>query len=277
MPFGKRELSGQRELSAPAVGIDKLPASASLAAAERIEAFRETMLRILGDASQLALAVSTNGSVPVRGIADELDPEVSPISLRGFGEHFQVVDQECTLYPFYGLISPREPDRVSPAPQFQLLDLVARIRDLNVFCQQAHRDEAVGVALQSPGMPLRIDAILALAAHFVAYFECLGVTHTMTGTHSGKTRTPVDLDRLKAIQQRYRLMASDRMVEPETLDAILPVVDWPVWGVEILRRPETGHALVHGVYFPADLARQMSQKTFYITGASTGTEENADA
>lgn len=231
-----------------------------LPASQRYDAFRETMLRILTEAGQVASAISTDGGIVMRGVGEEIDPEAAPVLLRGFNEHLIVIEGGTSRLPFFGLVSPSEPERINPCPQFHLLDLVKRTRELNVYCQQAHSDGALAVALQSPGLPEKVDRIVALAAFFAAYFESLAVTQPHHGIVPGRSRTPIDLDQLKASYDRYRLMAVDRMVMPERLEDYLPAFDWPSFGIEILRRPETGHGSFHGIYFPTELARQLTDK-----------------
>ena len=223
-------------------------------------AFRDTMQRILRDTSLVADAIRNNGTVPLSGIADELDPMATPVALRDLPEQFSFADGNLILHPFYGYATPNRPDEIDPSAQFHLLDLVSRVRELNVFCQDGNQNDALGVALQSPKLPALVDRILIASAFFAAYFENLATTQIFVAGSPGITRQLPDFNRLKVSYDRHQLMAQDRMLAPETIGRLQPFCAWPHLGVEILRRHETGEQFVHGIYFPASYARQLIER-----------------
>lgn len=271
MAFGKRPLTSVA--AAAAKSTVSLPAALSEPASseERHIAFRDMMQRILRDTSLVADAVRNNGTVPISGIADELDAMASPIPLRDLPEQFSFADGGLILHPYFGYATADRPDQIDPSAQFHLLDLVSRVRELNVFCQDGNQNDALGVALQSPKLPALVDSILVASAFFAAYFENLATTQVFITGASAQTRQLPDFNRLKIIFDRYQLMAQDRMLAPELIGDLIPFRAWPHLGVEILRRHETGEQFVHGVYFPASYARQLIERAGRTPQASAMT------
>jgi hypothetical protein len=245
---------------APAGPSRRLPDLALQAAEARFTAFRETMLRILRDTSLIAEAARTNGGFALRGFGGITDPEATPIRIRGISEHFVVKSEDEVLHAMYTSVAPDRLDQLSPVPQLLLVDLVDRIRAMNLYCQQAERDEALGVALQSPGVAAKIDRILILSAFFAGYFENLVTAGAVAVGMPGKLPSAIDLGLLEASLKRHLLMATDRMLEPDRAAGHMPAVGWPHLGAEVLRRGETGDTRVNGVYLPALYARQMAAK-----------------
>ncbi len=254
MAFGKRPLS-----MPPQNVVEPDPAALppERTAEERHAALRDVMLRILTDTGAIAEAVRENGSVLVTGIADENDPAGSPVPVRDLLDHFSFNEGGVLLHPFYGYATPGTPEQIDPSAQFQMLELVKHVRELNTFCQDGHRDEALAVALQSPKLPALIDRILVGAAYFTAYFDNLAVTHSFVTGVAAPGKPIPDFARLQNTFDRHKLMASDNMLDPSKLDALLPFAPWPHLGVEIARRHEHGEQFVHGIYFPSNYARKL--------------------
>ncbi len=254
MAFGKRQLTTAPRTAMPAV---LPPVSLSK---DRHIGLRDIMLRTLRTTGLIADAIRTNGTLMLSGVMDDFtDADRSPIDIRDLAEHFTYSDGAMLLHPFFGYATPAQPDRIDPSAQFQMLELVGRIRDLNTHCQDGHRNEALGVALQSPQLPEIVDKILVEAAFFAAYFDNLATTQAfITGNAQGQSLP--DFTMLKSCHDRHKLMAFDHMLNPGKLERLLPHAVWPHLGVEIGRRHEAGHQFVNGIYFPAAYASQLIER-----------------
>ena len=254
MAFGKRPLT-PASIGTVATALPPVRTSE-----ERHIDLRDTMLRMVQTTGCVAEAIRTNGTIMLSGVLDDaIDPGSAPVEIRDLAEHFSFSDGTTLMHPFFGYATPDRPEQIDPGAQFQILALVTRIRDLNAHCQDGHRNEALGVALQSPKLPRIVDGILVAAAFFAAYFENLAITQAfITGAALG--RPLPDFAKLKSCYDRHKLMAYDRMLAPETLDGLLPNPVWPQLGVEIPRRHEAGEQFVHGIYFPSAYARQMADR-----------------
>ncbi len=258
MAFGKRSLP-TAPVVVPDVGSKSVDSStpAELTDAGRHQAMREIILGVLESAGRVAEAVRTNSVLQVAGVADEIDPTAAPVELRALKEQFTFKQNGAVVHPFYCYANPTQPGHVDPSAQFQIYELVRAARDLNVFCQEAQRDEALGVALQTPLLPALVDQILAAASFFAAYFDGLTRTHALTLNNK-----PVqDLSAIRLLYENHKLMATDLMIAPETYDALAPKVAWPHIGVELLRRQESDESFVNGVYFPAEYANRLAESS----------------
>lgn len=247
-------------------GHRRLPSTSTRAPVERYQAFRQTLLSIYAEVVAITDAVKANGTIAMRGFGGVMDPESSPVMIRGIGERFLVHEDGETLHAMFTFVSPDHLDRIDPSAQLQLHELVTGIRDLNTYCQAAERDEALGVALQSPSFPERIDRIVALAAFFAGYFENLAAVGPIPVGLPGKARPGIDLAALGTTLDRHKLMALDRMVEPDSFARHWPAYEWPHLGAELVRRPETGQDVSTGVYLPAQYARQLAAKAKRAAG-----------
>lgn len=256
MAFGKRPVTTAQPI-VPVIDAAALPPER--AADERHAALRDLMLRIVIDTGAIAEAVRDNGRVDVTGIADENDPAGSPVPVRDLLDHFSFNEGGVLLHPFFGYATPSAPEQIDPSAQFQMLELIKHVRALNAFCQEGYRDEALAVALQSPKLPALVDRILAGAAYFAAYFDNLAVTHSFVSGVAAPGKTLPDFAKLQNTFDRYKLMATDRMLNPARIDALLPVAPWPHLGVEIARLHEYGQQCVHGLYFPSTYAHKLMQ------------------
>lgn len=251
MAFGKRRLTTAQRAATPAV----MPAVST--SEDRHLGLRDLMLATHRTTGMIAEAIRTNGTVMLSGVMDEfVDASRSPIDIRDLAGHFSFSDGVAHLHPFFGYATPSQPDRIDPSAQFQLLELAIQIRNLNTHCQDAHRNEALSVALQSPQLPDIVDGILVASAFFAAYFENLATTQVfITGVAHGQPLP--DFAKLKSCHDRHKLMAFDHMLNPGKLEALLPPTVWPHIGVEIARRHEAGEQFVNGIYFPAAYASQL--------------------
>lgn len=234
-----------------------LPEVSAQLSADRHAAMSERMKSLLGQARRITTAIRNENMLSLQGVAGDLDADAAPLMLKGMTEHFTVLRGGETLYPFYCHISADRMDQVWPNAQFELLALMRRIQDFNLYCQQALRDDALSVALHAPGTPGQVDRIIAGLALFAGYFENLVETQPFFDARNAAERGPLDYESLKATIDRNRLMALDAMMEPQRLDDYWPDLPWPHVGVEILRKPECGQQHIQHVYFPAVFARDI--------------------
>lgn len=228
---------------------------------DRHVAMREIMLRILRDTAEVSAAIRTDGRFTLRGVSDILDPIAAPIAIPDLQEHFSFRMDGHMMHAYYVYAPPQRADEFDARAQFDLHELALRVRALNLYCQQAESDEALGVALQAPLLPPLVDAILASAAFFVAYFENMVQMDpfVLRGTDAvGAGHERPSVTQMRETFERCKLMASDAMIEPARLDEFIPSPAWPHLGVEIVRRHEPGDQFAHGVYFPAEYAARIA-------------------
>lgn len=257
MVFGQKSAAAVVSDAAPTTFMPVLP---EMAAAERHAAVRDVMRRILRDATEVSAAIKTDGRFPLRGVADVFDPRAAPISILDLQEQFSFRMNGHLMHAYYVYAPPQRADEFDANAQFHLHDLVLRIRALNIYCQQAERDEALGVALQSPLLPPLVDAILASAAFFVAFFDTIALMDPFLtqGTPAPADRERPSVAQMRETLDRCKLMAFDAMIVPERLEQLVPKVTWPFLGVELVRRDEPGDQFAHGIYFPAEYASRLA-------------------
>ena len=256
MPFGKRALP----VSTPPVSANLAPSQVppvQLPSADRHRAMKEIMLRIFADAAPVAEAVRSNGAIMLTGVAEEVDPATAPIELRDLKEQFTFIDNGTVMHPFYCYQSTEPPGHVDPSAQFQIYELVCAARDLNVFCQEAQQDGALGIALQTPRLPGLVDQIIVSATYFAAYFDCLAHTHNLSQANAHGQRAH-DAAAHQLTFERHKLMATDKMVVPDTYTKRVPNASRQIIGVELVRPQESSESFIHGIYFPAEYATRLA-------------------
>lgn len=219
---------------------------------------RAAMLGFLDVGTRLAEAVRNNGSITLRGLDEDIDDLGPPLDLRGFREQFIIRDGGRRAHALYVYASP-DFARIDPGAQGHLHDLAGRAVELNRYCQQASKDEALAVALQAPRLPPMVDALIVGAACFAAYFETLAAARPYYTANPCRAVPQPVLGEMREIHQRYRLMAADRMLAPEHLDALVPQKAWPLVGVETVWPEHAGERFINHVYFPAEQGRPLSQ------------------
>lgn len=254
MAFGKRRVPPKKPGDTSAPIKPALPAEAQRTQAERMAAWLEVMDGILRDASVIAAAVHDEGAITVRGLDTEVHPDTTPISVKGIDEHFAVYDGARPVHPIYGYVLPTTPTQIDQSAHLHLHKLIARVMELNVYCQRAEREGAIAVALQAPKFPPLLDRILVASAFFAAYFENLALTQPMLLAGAAANASTIDWKRLTQSHERRRLMAVDRMLAPHTFDDLLPFRKWPSIGIETTVAPHAGQRFINGIYFPVSLS-----------------------
>lgn len=247
MSFGKRRQEAARQPQYSS------GASESSTPLQRIAALRDDIAGLLAVASRLADAVRSEASVPMPVILDDPDPAAGPFVLKGFHAHFVRLEAGEALHSVFAYRQQAGNEGVDPNAQYHLHQLTGRAMELNLFCQRAQLDEALGVALQSAQVPAMIDHVLVSAAFFTAFFDNMAVE--MQRKADG-ARVP-DLSAQRENLDRYLMMASDKMLDPGQLQRLLPAKNWPLFATEIEIAPHSGDYFINGVYFPADHARML--------------------
>lgn len=246
MSFGKRrQESTQRQR--PGTGAP----SESQTQLQQLEALRDDVMGLLDMAGRMADAVRGDTAVAMPVVLDEPDPTSGPLVLKGFHTHFIKAAGGKLMHRVVAYRQARGSDDLDPNAQFHLHQLTGRAMELNLFCQRAHMDEALGVALQSSHVPAMIDAILVPAAFFTALLDNMAAEQQARETGAVAPGPGV----MKANLDRHLLMATDRMLDPTKLQALLPMRSWPVFAAEIEMAPHDGDYFINGVYFPAEHAR----------------------
>lgn len=265
MPFGKRPASttGYRSI-APVERAEARPEPDDQTPFEAFEAIEppepriekstqqrlldlsETMLGFLMQAATVATAIRTGGAITLARLDAEFQPEATPIDIRVLDEFFTFTERGRTFHPIYGYALPDAPSEGNDGAQHNLHQLTSRIIELNVFCQRAAQDDALAVALQLPALPELVDRILVGAAHFTAYFENLALIKAQAS--SG----PMTIDYAPLLQtvERRRLLATEKMLAPDKVEAYAPFGPWPYIGIETLTRPLTGQRFHNKIFFP---------------------------
>ena len=98
MAFGKRPFNSVA--ASASISTASLPATLAEPCSSEVRhiAFRDMMQRILRDTSLVADAIRNNGTVPLSGIADELDPMATPVALRDLPEDYNAPARLALLY-----------------------------------------------------------------------------------------------------------------------------------------------------------------------------------
>ncbi len=233
MAFGKRRQDAVRTASGP------MNAPEALTPVQRLEALRDDLQRLFETASRIADAVRHETVVAVPTVLDDQpDPEAGPLVLKGFHRHFARLENGRVFHTVFAYRTPGDASDSDPNAQFHLHQLTGRAMEFNLFCQRADLDQAVGVALQSPGVPALVDAILVPAAFFTAVFDNMLATL--------EAADAPDLATQRANIDRYLLMASDRMLDPGRLESLLPASPRQFVGAELDITPHDGDYFLNG-------------------------------
>jgi len=243
MPFGKRTTS-QSGARLPAVG-----RLLNIVTSERLERLRDSMSELLATADRMATAVREQGLIAVPVTGDETDPEAGPFALRGFTDHFITRTDGRIGHVVYGYQKPNGGGQIDPNAQFHLQQVIGELLAFNLYCQRAELDDALGVALQAPGVGDRIDGILVRLAFFVGLFD------NMAAAAGGGILSDDDLERQRIAMERHLIITQNKMFDRSTLEAQLPPVEWPFVGVELPFEPHDDDYFINCVYFPAQHAQ----------------------
>jgi hypothetical protein len=250
MPFGKRPpetrtSSWQAAEPAPEGSLQ-----------ERLEGLRDALMGLLLSAGRIADAIRSDDTVSVLVDGHDPDPESGPLALTGFANNFIYFDDGRLRHSLLAYGDPARPGQADPNAQFHLHELTGHVLELNLFCQHAKLDDALGVALQSPHVPALIDSILVPAAFFAA------LTDNILARDGGAPDLAAD----KANLERHLLMAADKMLDPKRMEALLPVKHWPFIGLVVPVAPHDGDYFLNGVYFPADHASVLLARAGFASG-----------
>jgi len=212
------------------------------------------MIAVREHAGRVASAVRGESALALALKLGELDAETGPIPFKGFHEHFVRLERGRIRHTIFCYAQPTAGAQPDPDAQLHLFRLAGHILDLNYFCQRAHHDDALGVALQGTAVPQVLDAIIVRAAFFAALFE-----NMLSVPAAGET-TAVDFKAHRATLDRHLLMAGDLMLDPAHLTSLLPTQVWPHTGIELEIAPHEGDAFINGVYLPVAQATAVTEE-----------------
>ncbi|MFV0297500.1 MAG: hypothetical protein ACK5JT_15400 [Hyphomicrobiaceae bacterium] len=247
MYFGKRtELSRPSASGAPPL----IPGDLGY---EHIEGLHLALVDLLKSIGRISSAIHDHRVIPVPVVADQPDPEAGPVKLKGFADHFAFIENDRITHTILAL-APSDPAiAIDTGPQRRLADALGRIRNLNLFCQQAQLDDAIGVALQSPHIPAFIDETLAEIAWLATFTDraIAALPEDMKPTPSAvevNVATPET-----GLQDRYLRMAADMMLTGARIirPADRPGADPAMRPVMLPVAPHTEDYFINGVYLPA--------------------------
>lgn len=224
---------------------------------QRLQALRDDLRRLLDTAVQIADAIRAETAVAMPVLFDEPNPETGPLVLTGFHTHFAEAAGSRIVHRALAYRQPGSDGPLDPNAQYHLHQLTGRAMEINLYCQRAEMDGALGVALQSPSIAAMIDAVIVPAAFFTAL-----VDNMIAGAD------PSSEAARRANRDSLFLLASDKMLEPSQLHDLVPVAVWPIEGVEVEIAPHEGDAFINGVYFPAEHARLLLGETSALISAA---------
>lgn len=247
MPFGKRTLARAR--SAKQVGTT----AEQQLQLKRWEDLGERFGALFAKVGLVADAVRGEAYFDMPSVADELDALAGPLDLKGIHECFSTAGPDGLRHITFAYEHPTDDLGSDPNAQFHLQQLIGQALAFNLYCQRAHLDEALKVALQAPEVPSTVDKLLVGAAFFSAMFENM----VEFASRDDGLMPEWNAGRQRATLSRHLLMAQDKMLAPERLDALTPMRGWPFVGLELLVAPHDGDCFINGVYFSADQARRI--------------------
>lgn len=260
MGFGKRVHPPGKAMQATGAAVASAPVappvtgSTAIAVEQRLEDLRQDCLRFLSLSGAIATAIRENGSIAMRGMDEEIDPLGPPLTVRGFREHFTTVTNGERVHSVFVYCEAPALGALDPRAQAHLQGLLASIMDLNRYCQQAVKDDALAVALQSPKLPLQVDRIIAGSAFFAGFFERVALARPSFSAVPMRALTRADMARMAESGERHRLMAIDVMLAPEMFAQLVPMPGAPV-GIETTWKAHAGEKILNEVYFPASGAQ----------------------
>lgn len=212
-----------------------------------LETLRDHVSDILLRAGRIAASVREESRLEMPIVTEKLDPEAGPLPLKAFFEHFIVPGPNGSVgHRFFAYRYPEGGDAIDPNAQFHLQQLLGDALSFNLYCQRAHQEGCLGVALQAPIVPEFIDAIIVRSAFFTALIENLITCPKPQDSQ---------LDALKGTLDRYMLMASDAMLRPALLETMVPLKGWPVVLADMPAEAHDGDHFINGVYFTAEQSR----------------------
>ncbi len=253
MSFGKRT-----QLPSPRLGEGPQLMPGMVLSYDRIEALHLSIIGLLKQTGMIAAAIREQGTVTVPPVAEEPDPEAGPVGVKGFLEHFAFLENDKITHAMLALADGRDEARLDFAPQLRLADLMGRVMDLNIFCQQAELDGALGVALQSPHIPDIVDGVLADAAWLASFTDRIIAALPADERPAERTEDAAPGAPGQNLE-RYYLMASDIMLKPDRIARLGPP---PGADADKLARlvpiaPHAGDYFINGVYLHAGAAEEM--------------------
>jgi hypothetical protein len=234
-----------------------MPASVTAAPStpeQRIQDLRQVFLRFLRESGNIATAIRENASIAMPGMDIEIDLLGPPMTLRGFREHFKHTVNGQTMHSVFVYCEAPAVGALDPSAQLHLQTLMARIMDLNRYCQQALKDDALGVALQSPKLPVSVDQIIVGCAYFAGFFDAVAIARPYFMAQPMRALPSAEMARLADSWERHKLMAGDVMLAPDMLAELLPRRVRPI-GIETVWKAHAGEKIISEVYFPADGAQ----------------------
>ena len=242
MPIGKRAIApASKSLSGFGRVITRVPA-------DRLRRMRDVLEALLVTGQKIADAVREQGLIAVPVTGEDTEPEAGPFVLTGFPLHFVTRNHAGIGHLTYGYQRPNGDGAIDPNAQFHLQALVGQLLAFNLYCQRAEMDEALGVALQAPGVDAKVDAMLVKLAFFAAFFE------NMLALPETEIISDDMLEAHRANVERRLLIVQDKMFDRSRLDAYLPPVEWPFVGVSLAFEPHADDYFINCVYFPAEHA-----------------------
>lgn len=268
MSFGKRT-----QLPSPRLGAGPQLMPGMALGYDRIEALHLSIIGLLKQTGLIAAAIREQGTVPVPPVAEEPDPIAGPVGVKGFLEHFAFLENDKVTHAMLAQADGQDEVRLDFAPQLRLADLMGRVMDLNIFCQQAELDGALGVALQSPHIPEIVDGVLADAAWLASFTDCI-IAALPAEERPAERAEDAAPGAPGQTLERYYLMASDMMLEPDRIARLGPPPgsDPEQLACLVPIAPHAGDYFVNGVYLHAGaaegiLARLQAEEA---AGASDG-------
>lgn len=231
-----------------ASGHDLMTSSAPV---ERSIALRDDLLRLHGQAAQLAGVIRTRRPLDPLLLEAATEPTSYPLLVEDFRRHFSHRHAGRLLHSVYCLAPASEPDRPMPLLQLKLIELMGVVLSLNRRCLSAHKDDALSIALQSEETADDVDQLIVQSAVAAALLGSLVIEQSK----GPMERVPPAADLLKHCDTIVTALARARshVLEPVTFERRIPKLNWPVVASEFIVEPHAGERMLNDVYVPAGL------------------------
>lgn len=220
----------------------------------RLMGMREWTYGLMLNAAGLATLIQSADTLDIRKLGGSNRLDSYPLPVAGFNEHFAFNLADGLHHPVYAYLYPNAPDRFDISAQVQLSELVGTAVAVNTACYQAHKDDALSVALQSHSLGRMVDKVIASAGYYAATFENMIRTQLLL---SATDKPALDFDRLRERHEHYAGLARGAMLEPGRYAKLIPARHWPHVAVELVWPDHKGQRFLNEVYFPKEYATSL--------------------
>ncbi len=269
MAFGKRTEvanTGARPAPRPAPPSTQPSASPSAPAvpltnpafAARLGLLIADLTRVRGEATAIAKLIRSGARLDTAAFHGAIAPETFPINVAGFSRHFNFQRDGKLKHGVYCYVLPG--DVLDRKAQLHLLEMATAIHSFNTMCIASHEENALPIALQSPGARDSVDKVIVMSAHFCGTLHNLVYQQAvLSGSPEQKKKGP-DAAKMKQTIAEWSVKAKQAMLAKDRFDFHYPDVAGPVFIAETETADHQGQLVVNQVYLPVELAQPVMAK-----------------